>query len=259
MTEQDVRDAFARLVAAGPPPTGSDVALAAGRHARRRRTALAGSVAAVVLALAAVAALTPGWRSEAAPTAATPTPWSAAQMPQMPLTAEMTTAVVSGCADAAGLDRDRLRVHTAGDGTGGNVSGAGLVDGDSFFYCEWEWGRSGRMPTADSPFEVSPVYRFEARTTAPVVVDLRFVRRPSDGADPDDYLHAYGSVAVIGRVAPSVATVEVELGNQKTGAAIYNGVFLARFTSMIDPLPYDDGQITVRALDVDGDVVGTGS
>ena len=103
MTEQDLRDAFDRMVGAGPAPTGgpADV-LAAARRSRRRRSLLTVAGAAVAAAAVLVAGSALLGPSSAAPTAGHPTPTAPAP-PTLPgISPTQAKRIVELC--AAGYD-----------------------------------------------------------------------------------------------------------------------------------------------------------
>src|SRR5690242_13967308 len=113
MTEQDLRDAFDRMVSAAPPPTGgSDDVLAAGRRARRRRSLLAigaPALAAVVVRVAGSVMIGP---SSAVPTAGHPTPTATPPPPSVAgIWPPEARKIVDAC--RAGYDGPGLALYNA--------------------------------------------------------------------------------------------------------------------------------------------------
>jgi hypothetical protein len=210
MTEQDLRDAFDRMVAAGPPPTGgaADV-LAAGRRARRRRSLL--TVAGVAAAAAAVlvggsVVLGP---SSAAPTSVRPTPTAApptvpgVSPSQARRIVELCEAGYKGVGSAPGLALYNaiktpwgMRYLLYGPHTYINCLHA----------TEGDWRVSGD----DEPTQW---------LRGPVAVDWSI----TDGLVPYD--KGPGVFSAVGRAAPSVATIRVRHGSSEVTVPALNGTF----------------------------------
>lgn len=249
MNEQDVREAFTRLVDDGPPPPGSTVALTAGRRARRRRTAATG-LAAVAVVAAAVTVTGPTWRTPADPTAATPTPSPTVVLaPESPFTADRVAQVQPGCVRAAGLDPADYRIFAGQisiesfDGVEQPPDGDALLAGP---------GRSYAICTFSPEGSRTTIHEFADLGPAAVSVDYTRTGGTPSGFDPDDPLTGVLTV-VAGRVAPDVRRIEVGIGEGTFPAPIYNDTFLFSASTPRGEVP----EVVVRAYDGGGRLLGT--
>ena len=211
MTEQDLRDAFDRMVAAGPPPTGgtADV-LAAVRQARRRRSLLTiagAAVAAVAVLIAGSVLLGP---SSAAPTAVHPTPTTPAPPTVPGISPSQTQRIVELC---------RAGYRGAEPGPGLELYNAIrspwgmrylLYGPKTYISClhatEGDW----RVHGEDGPTQW---------LRGPIAVDWSI----TDGLVPYD--KGPGVFSAEGRAASSVATIRVTHGSSAVTVPAVNGTF----------------------------------
>jgi hypothetical protein len=211
MTEQDLRDAFDRMVAAGPPPTGgtADV-LAAVRHARRRRSLLTiagAAVAAVAVLVAGSVLLGP---SSAAPTAVHPTPTTPAPPTVPGISPSQTQRIIELC---------RAAYRGAEPGPGLALYNAIrspwgmrylLYGPKTYISClhatEGDW----RVHGEDGPTQW---------LRGPIAVDWSI----TDGLVPYD--KGPGVFSAEGRAASSVATIRVTHGSSAVTVPTVNGTF----------------------------------
>jgi hypothetical protein len=246
--DRDVRDAFARMVAAGPPPPDSAAALIAGRRARRRRTLLAtGSTAAGVAVILAAASVFGGLaRKGDGPPVATPAPSpTAAPAPVVPgiSPAEARTIAAAclagpwakGWTPAA---RARLQLYNAGRTPWGTRY---LFYGpteylDCLHATEGDYRPDGSVGTPTRWI------------TGPLVVD----RAIADGAPYD---RGPGTFTVEGRVVASVTKVEIRYGQSRLTVPVLNGTFMAAMTITAQEVLH--ASASYRALDAAGRVVWT--
>jgi hypothetical protein len=212
MTEQDLRDAFDRMVAAGPPPTGGtqDV-LAAARRARRRRSLLtiAGAAAAAVAVLVAGSVLF--GPTSAAPPAGQPTPTAPSPAPPtVPgISPTQTQKIVEVCrAGYTGAEPGPgLALYNAIKSPWGMRY---LLYGPhTYISClhaaEGDW----RVRGDDGPTQW---------LRAPLVVDWSI-------ADGVPYDRGPGTYSAEGRVTSSVATIRVRHGSAEATVPAVNGTF----------------------------------
>jgi hypothetical protein len=210
MIEQDLRDAFDRMVAAGPAPTGgtSDV-LAAARRARRRRSLLTvagAAVAAVAVLVAGSALLGP---SSAAPTAVHPTPTTAP--PTVPgISPSQTERIVELC--SAGYDggetRSGLQLYNAIKSPWGMRY---LLYGPkTYISC---------LHATEGDWRVHGTNGSTRWLAGPIEVDWSI----TDGLVPYD--KGPGVYSAEGRVASSVATIRVRHGSAAVTVPAVNGTF----------------------------------
>ena len=226
MTEQDLRNAFDRMVAAGPPPPGATAdVLAAGRRARRRRSLLTIAAAAV----AAVAVLTAGsllLRPAPAPTTAVrPTP-TAPPAPTVPgISATQARGIVLACASAYGA----------------KPGPAGL---QLYNAIRTPWGMRYLIYGPNTYISCLKATEGDIRTSGrnesmqwlggPVMVDWGIV----DGAPYD---RGPGVFSAEGRLAPSVATLRVRHGSSEVTVPAVNGTFMISMSIPAAELGSDEG------------------
>ncbi|HEY6744283.1 MAG TPA: hypothetical protein VI357_01065 [Mycobacteriales bacterium] len=248
--DRDVRDAFARMVAAGPPPPTSAAALNAGRRARRRRTLLttgtaAGGVAAVLMAGAAFGGLIGGGGGTPASTsAATPAPSpTAAPAPVVPGVSPAEARAIAARCLALVKDkwwtpaaRARLQLFNVGATPWGTRY---------IFYGPTEY--------LDCLHATEGDYRPDFSTgtstgwlAGPLTVD----RAIADGAPYD---RGPGTFTVEGRVVPSVIKVEITYGRSRLTVPVLNGTFMAAMKITAQEVLH--GTPSFRALDASGRVV----
>jgi hypothetical protein len=211
MTEQDLRDAFDRMVAAGPPPTGGtqDV-LAAARRARRRRSLLtiAGAAAAAVAVLVAGSVLF--GPTSAAPPAGQPTPTAPPAPPTVPGISPTETQKI---------------VEICGAGYTGAEPGPGLA---LYNAIKSPWGMRYLLYGPHTYISCLHATEGDWRVRgddgptqwlrAPLVVDWSI-------ADGVPYDRGPGTYSAEGRVTSSVATVRVRHGSAEVTVPAVNGTF----------------------------------
>lgn len=211
MTEQDLRDAFDRMVAAGPAPTGgpADV-LAAARRSRRRRSLLTVAGAAVAAAAVLVAGSALLGPSSAPPTAGHPTPTAPAPPTVPGISPTQAKRIVELC--AAGYDGGEsapgLQLYNAIKSPWGMRY---LLYGPkTYISClhatEGDWRVHG---------ENGPTQWLRG----PISVDWSI----ADGLVPYD--KGPGVYSAEGRVASSVATIRVRYGSARVTVPAVNGTF----------------------------------
>ncbi|HVE30984.1 MAG TPA: hypothetical protein VNC80_13035, partial [Mycobacteriales bacterium] len=242
MTEQDLRDAFDRMVAAGPPPTGgtADV-LAAVRQARRRRSLLTiagAAVAAVAVLIAGSVLLGP---SSAGPTAVRPTPTAPAPPTVPGVSPAEAKAVVARClAQYRGKEwtpaaRARLQLYNMGPTPWGTRY---------LFYGPTEYLDCLHATEGDYRPDGS-VGQQTQWLRGPVSIDRAI-------ADGQPYDRGPGTFTVEGRVSASVAKVEITYGASKLDVPVRNGTFMAAMT--ITAQEVLKASASFRALDATGKV-----
>ena len=211
MIEQDLRDAFDRMVAAGPPPTGgtADV-LAAARRARRRRSllTLAGAAVAAVAVLVAGSVLL--GQTLAAPTAVRPTPTAAAPPTVPGISPTQARKIVEAC----------------GAGYSGAEPGPGLA---LYNAIKSPWGMRyllygpntyiSCLHATEGDWRVSGDDGPTQWLRGPLAVDWSI----TDGLVPYD--KGPGVFSAEGRVAGSVATIRVRHGSSAVTVPAVNGTF----------------------------------
>jgi hypothetical protein len=211
MTEQDLRDAFERMVAAGPAPAGGTAeVLAAARRARRRRSLLtvAGAAAAAVAVLVAGSALL--GPSSAAPTAVHPTPTTSAPPTVPGISPSQAKRIVELC--SAGYD--------------GGESVVGLQLYNSI---RSPWGiryllygpntHISCTHATEGAWNIDGGHGQTQWLSGPFSVDLS----RADGLVPYD--KGPGVYSAEGRVASSVATIRVRYGSAEVTVPAINGTF----------------------------------
>jgi hypothetical protein len=238
MTEQDLRDAFDRMVAAGPPPTGgtADV-LAAARRARRRRSLLtiAGAAGAVVAVLVAGSVLL--GPSSATPTARHPTSTAPAPPSVRGISPTEAKKIVGSCAKAYRVTNPDAKPVSAGLELYNAIKSPWgmryLIYGpNTYIGClhatEGDFGASG----GDGPTQW---------LRAPIEVDWSI----TDGLVPYD--KGPGVFSAEGRATGSVATIRVRHGSSAVTVPVVNGTFMVSLSvpaaelgsSAISFRPYD--------------------
>jgi hypothetical protein len=207
MTEQDLRDAFDRMVSAGPPLAGgTDDVLAAARRARRRRSLITIAGA----ALAAVAVLVAGsvliGPSSAVPTAGHPTPTAPPPPTVAGISPTQARKIVEAC--RAGYDRPDLVLYNAIKSPWGMRY---LLYGpNTYISCLHATQGDWRPVRHDGPTQW---------LRGPISVDLSI----ADGLVPYD--KGPGVFSAEGRVASSVAAVRVRYGSAQATVPAINGTF----------------------------------
>jgi hypothetical protein len=239
--DQDVRQAFARMVEAGPPARSSAAALTAGRRARRRRTLLltgtaAAGVAAVLVAASAFAGLGRGGTTTPVASPA-PSP-TAAPAPVVPgISPAEARTIIARCLQfekkpiPAGL-----QLFNAGPtpwGTRYSIYGpTAFVDCLHATEGDWRGGVDVRGQTQ--------------WLTGPLTVDRAIADGAADPRDP-------GTFTIQGRVVAAVAKVEIRYASGSMTVPAVNGTFMAAV-----PFPTSEigtGSSSIRALDENGRVV----
>ena len=212
--DQDVRDAFARMVASGPPPPSSADALAAGRRVRHRRTLLAtGTTAAAVAAVLAASSVVGGGiggggGSPAAAPAPSPTPAPAPVVPG--ISPAQARTIIARCLPSGKPVPGGLQLFNAGRTPWGTRY---LIYGPTTFVdclhaTEGDW-RGGVTAEGQTRW-----------LTGPLVVD----RAIGDGA-PND--RGPGTFTAEGRVVAAVTRVEIRYGSSRMTVPAVNGTFMA--------------------------------
>jgi hypothetical protein len=238
MIEQDLRDTFDRMVAAGPAPTGgtADV-LAAARRARRRRSLLTvagAAVAAVALLVAGSVLLGP---TSAAPTAVRPTPTAPAPPTVPGISPTLARKIVAACAKAnqvmnpnAESDPAGLELYNAITSPWGMRY---LIYGPNTYI--------GCLHATEGDFRASGREGPTRWLRAPIAVDWSI----TDGLVPHD--KGPGVFSAEGRATSSVATIRVRHGSSAVTVPVVNGTFMVSLSvpaaelgsSAISFQPYD--------------------
>lgn len=244
--DQDIRQTFARMVAAGPPPPSSAAAVSAGRRARRRRTLVttgtaAAGVAAVLVAASAFGGIGPGGGTT---TAASPSPSpTAPPAPVVPGVSPAEARTIAARCLAGGAQkgwtpaaRARLQLYNMGPTPWGTRY---------IFYGPTEYLDCLKATEGD--------YRPDGSTgtqmqwlTGPFRVDRGI-------ADGQPYDRGPGTFSVEGRVIASVTKVEILYGASRLTVPVLNGTFMAAMT--ITAQEVLKANASFRALDATGRVV----
>ncbi len=239
MTEQDLRDAFDRMVAAGPPPTGgtADVLTAARRAGRRRSllTIAGAAAAAVVVLIAGSVLLGP---TSAAPTSVRPTPSTVAPPTVPGISPTQARKIIAACAESYRVSsREAKPVSAAGLALYNTIRSPWgmryLIYGpNTYIGCVHATEGDYRASGGDGPTRW---------LRGPLSVDWSI----TDGLVPYD--RGPGVFSAEGRAASSVATIRVRHGSSAVTVPAVNGTFMVSLSvpaaelgsSAISFQPYD--------------------
>lgn len=254
MNEQDLREAFDRMVQLGPPAPGGAELVVAGRRARRRRALVPAAAVAVLALVTAVVVTAPAWRPAGDPSevgrvgpndVAAPLPvpgFSPAQLRALSL--QCATAFAGGDTDPRGVLRQtaaQLRVYNALQDAVGSIS---------LLYLPGKKMTCG-VPanTTNTDLEVEDLQHTSLDwLPGPVSLDVRTDSRADADGRPDYQL-------VAGRVIATAATVVVTGPNGSRTVPVVNDTYLARFVTGNSQITVG-GQLTIRAYNRAGDLLG---
>lgn len=243
--DQDVRDAFARMVDAAPPPPSSIGALTAGRRAHRRRTlwgagGTATAVAAVVAASSVIGGGIGGGGGGGTPAAAPAPSPTAALAPVVPgISPAQARVIIDQCFAHYPEKPAALQIFNAGPtpwGTSYLLYGPTTAT-DCLHATEGDW-RPGVVNKGQTYW----------LTGQRLIVDRAIADGAADDRDP-------GTYTIEGRVDPSVVKVEIRFGSRSTTVPPLNGTFMAAMPVLTLEVDNLRTRTSIKALNANGGVV----